>query len=160
MFDIGFWEILLISVLAMIVIGPERLPGAAKTAGRWVGKARRFVEGVKTDVEKEFDVTELKRMVHNQEVQLSELNQKLQNPKILDDELESITSSIYSLEDEDKEEDSVDQIETVEVISGNKEQSTSKADTDDEDGDQSFSNQADTDETGSNEAGDPAQKNT
>ena len=160
MFDIGFWEILLISVLAMIVIGPERLPGAAKTAGRWVGKARRFVEGVKTDVEKEFDVTELKRMVHNQEVQLSELNQKLQNPKILDDELESITSSIYSLEDEDKEEDSVDQIETVEVISGNKEQSTSKADTDDEDGDQSFTNQTDTDETGSNEAGDPAQKNT
>ena len=104
MFDIGFWELLLITVLAMIVIGPEKLPGAAKTAGRWVGKARRFVEGVKSEVAEEFDVTELKRMIHNQEVQLGELTQKLKNPKILDDELESITSTVYSIED-DKVED-------------------------------------------------------
>ncbi len=77
MFDIGFWEIFLIAVLALIVIGPERLPGAARTAGYWVGRARRFVEGVKTDVEKEFDVTEFKRLMHNQEVQINELQQKL-----------------------------------------------------------------------------------
>ena len=100
MFDIGFWEILLIAVLAMIVIGPERLPGAAKTAGRWFGKARRFVEGVKSEVEQEFDVTELKRMLHNQEVQISELTQKVTNPNMLDEELESISSSIYSIEEE------------------------------------------------------------
>ena len=100
MFDIGFWELLLIMVLAMIVIGPEKLPGAARTAGRWVGKARRFVEGVKTEVAEEFDVTELKRMIHNQEVQLGELSQKLKNPKILDDELETLTSSVYSIEDD------------------------------------------------------------
>ena len=100
MFDIGFWELLLIMVLAMIVIGPEKLPGAARTAGRWVGKARRFVEGVKTEVADEFDVTELKRLIHNQEVQLGELSQKLKNPKILDDELESLTSSVYSIEDD------------------------------------------------------------
>ena len=104
MFDIGFWELLLITVLAMIVIGPEKLPGAAKTAGRWVGKARRFVEGVKSDVAEEFDVTELKRLIHNQEVQLGELSQKLKNPKILDEELESLTSTVYSIED-DKVED-------------------------------------------------------
>ena len=103
MFDIGFWELLLIMVLAMIVIGPEKLPGAARTAGRWVGKARRFVEGVKTEVADEFDVTELKRMIHNQEVQLGELTQKLKNPKILDDELESLTSSVYSIEDDKTE---------------------------------------------------------
>jgi len=100
MFDIGFWEILLIVVMTMIVVGPERLPGAARTAGRWVGKARRFVEGVKTDVEQEFDVTELKRMLHNQEVQINELTQKVTNPDLLDEELESITSSVYSIEDE------------------------------------------------------------
>ena len=103
MFDIGFWELLLIMVLAMIVIGPEKLPGAARTAGRWVGKARRFVEGVKTEVADEFDVTELKRLIHNQEVQLGELTQKLKNPKILDDELESLTSSVYSIEDDKTE---------------------------------------------------------
>ena len=100
MFDIGFWELLLIAVMTMIIVGPERLPGVAKTAGRWVGKARRFIEGVKTEVEQEFDVTELKRMLHNQEVQINELTQKLDKPNILDEELESITSSVYSIEDE------------------------------------------------------------
>jgi sec-independent protein translocase protein TatB len=76
-FDIGFWEIFLILVLALIVIGPERLPGAARTAGYWIGRARRFVEGVKSDVEQEFDVAEFKRLMHNQEVQLNELRRKL-----------------------------------------------------------------------------------
>ncbi|MDH5424364.1 MAG: Sec-independent protein translocase protein TatB [Gammaproteobacteria bacterium] len=77
MFDIGFWEIMLISILAMVVIGPERLPGVARTAGRWFGKARRFIEGVKYDVENEFDTAELKRLLHNQEVQLKELQGKV-----------------------------------------------------------------------------------
>ena len=100
MFDIGFWELLLIAVMTMIIVGPEKLPGVAKTAGRWVGKTRRFIEGVKTEVEQEFDVTELKRMMHNQEVQINELTQKLSKPDILDEEIESITSSVYSIEDE------------------------------------------------------------
>ena len=77
MFDIGFWEIFLILVLALIVIGPERLPRAARTAGYWLGRARRFVEGVKSDVEQEFDVSEFKRLMHNQEVQINELQRKL-----------------------------------------------------------------------------------
>ena len=100
MFDIGFWEMLLIGVLTMIIVGPEKLPGVARTAGRWFGKTRRFIEGVKTEVEQEFDVTELKRMMHNQEVQINELTQKLDNPNILDEEIESIASSVYSIEDD------------------------------------------------------------
>lgn len=77
MFDIGFWEITLILILALIVLGPERLPGAARTVGHWVGKARRYIEGVKSEVEREFDTTELKRILHNQEVQIRELQNKL-----------------------------------------------------------------------------------
>ena len=77
MFDIGFWEIFLIGILALLVIGPERLPGAARSAGYWIGRARRYVEGVKNDVESEFDVSEFKRLLHNQEVQITELQQKL-----------------------------------------------------------------------------------
>ncbi|MCK5263138.1 MAG: twin-arginine translocase subunit TatB, partial [Gammaproteobacteria bacterium] len=46
MFDVGFWEILMILILALVVIGPERLPGAARTLGLWVGKGRRYIEGV------------------------------------------------------------------------------------------------------------------
>ena len=77
MFDIGFWEIFLIGILALLVIGPERLPGAARSAGYWIGRARRYVEGVKSDVESEFDVSEFKRLLHNQEVQITELQSKL-----------------------------------------------------------------------------------
>ena len=77
MFDIGFWEILLIGVLALVVLGPERLPKAARTIGYWVGKSRRYIEGVKQEVASEFDATELKRLLHNQEVQLKELQSKV-----------------------------------------------------------------------------------
>jgi sec-independent protein translocase protein TatB len=77
MFDVGFWEILLILVLALVVIGPERLPGAARKAGHFVGKARRYVEGVRSEVESELDVGEFKRMLHNQEVQINELQQQI-----------------------------------------------------------------------------------
>ena len=79
MFDIGFWEILLILVLALVVIGPERLPGAARKAGYLFGKARRYIEGVRSEVESELDVGEFKRMLHNQEVQINELKQQLQD---------------------------------------------------------------------------------
>ncbi len=77
MFDVGFWEILLILVLALVVIGPERLPGAARKAGYFVGKARRYIEGVRSEVESELDVNEFKRMLHNQEVQINELQQQI-----------------------------------------------------------------------------------
>ena len=79
MFDVGFWEILLILVLALVVIGPERLPGAARKAGFFVGKARRYIEGVRSEVEAEFDVKEFKRVLHNQEVQINELQQQLKD---------------------------------------------------------------------------------
>ena len=77
MFDVGFWEILLILVMALVIIGPERLPGAARKAGFFVGKARRYIEGVRSEVESELDVNEFKSMLHNQEVQINELQQQL-----------------------------------------------------------------------------------
>lgn len=77
MFDVGFWEILFILVLALVIIGPERLPGAARQVGFFVGKARRYIEGVRSEVESELDIGEFKRMLHNQEVQINELQQQL-----------------------------------------------------------------------------------
>lgn len=101
MFDIGIWEILLILVLALLVIGPERLPGAARTAGLWVGRARRYVEGVKSEVEQEFDVSEFKRIVHNQEIQLNELQQKLNLANPLEGDKESSSEeNIHEIMDE------------------------------------------------------------
>lgn len=66
MFDIGFWELMLIGVVALVVIGPERLPGVARTAGMWLGKARKFVVSVKSDIDRELKAEELKRIIEQQ----------------------------------------------------------------------------------------------
>lgn len=62
MFDIGFWELCLVAVIALIVLGPERLPHAARTAGLWVRRARRMVSELRADIESEFEIEELNRM--------------------------------------------------------------------------------------------------
>lgn len=66
MFDVGFWELAIIAVVALLVIGPERLPGVARTAGLWFGKMRGFVTSVKADIDKELQADELKKMLDRQ----------------------------------------------------------------------------------------------
>lgn len=61
MFDIGFWELTLIAVVALLVIGPERLPEVARKAGMWVGRMRRFVTNVKADIDRELRQEELRK---------------------------------------------------------------------------------------------------
>ncbi len=53
MFDIGFWELAVIFVVALLVLGPDRLPAVARTGGRWASKARRTLAAFKADVERE-----------------------------------------------------------------------------------------------------------
>jgi sec-independent protein translocase protein TatB len=67
MFDIGFWELSLISIVALLVIGPERLPAVARTVGKWVGRANRFVSSVKDDINKELKDEDLKRILAEQQ---------------------------------------------------------------------------------------------
>lgn len=62
MFDIGFWEVGLIAVLALVILGPERLPGVARTAGLWIGRARRVMADVKADINREIDQEELRQI--------------------------------------------------------------------------------------------------
>jgi len=100
MFDIGFWELFLILVLALLVVGPERLPKAARTAGYWLGKARRYVEGVKEEMASEFDVNELKRMVHNQEVQINELQNQLNETVSFEDKPQTPKEPEYEILEE------------------------------------------------------------
>ncbi len=59
MFDIGFYELALIGILALVVLGPKRLPEAARMAGHWVGKLRVFISGVKQDINREIESGEL-----------------------------------------------------------------------------------------------------
>ncbi len=68
MFDIGFMELVLISIVALIVIGPERLPGAIRTATLWIGRAKRSFNQVKSEIEKEINADEIKRQLHNESI--------------------------------------------------------------------------------------------
>jgi sec-independent protein translocase protein TatB len=62
MFDIGFTELLLIGVVALVVIGPERLPKVARTAGQWLGRLNRYVAQVKQDIDRDIKLEELRKM--------------------------------------------------------------------------------------------------
>ena len=63
MFDIGFWELALIGVVALLVVGPDRLPALARTVGLWAGKIRRYVSTVRDDIEREIQADELKSLL-------------------------------------------------------------------------------------------------
>ncbi|WP_018871579.1 Sec-independent protein translocase protein TatB [Thioalkalivibrio sp. ALJ16] len=73
MFDIGFWEIIIIVLVALLVVGPERLPGLAREIGRWVGKTRRFVHSVRSDFEQELQTDELRNMLKSQDREIRQL---------------------------------------------------------------------------------------
>jgi len=77
LFDVGFQEIVLIGIIALLVIGPERLPSVARSVGLWVGKIQRFVAGVKTDIRNELQNDELRGLLNNQEDQIRELKETL-----------------------------------------------------------------------------------
>jgi sec-independent protein translocase protein TatB len=62
MFDISFTEILVIAVVALVVLGPERLPKVARTLGHLLGRAQRYVNDVKNDIQQEMEVEELKKL--------------------------------------------------------------------------------------------------
>ncbi|TSA17774.1 MAG: Sec-independent protein translocase subunit TatB [Betaproteobacteria bacterium] len=62
MFDIGFSELIVIALVALIVIGPERLPRVARTLGALLGRAQRYVNDVKADIQREVDLDELKNI--------------------------------------------------------------------------------------------------
>lgn len=62
MFDISFMELLVISIVALIVIGPERLPAVARTVGHLYGRCRNFVYAIRTDIHNEMRMEELKKM--------------------------------------------------------------------------------------------------
>ena len=68
MFDVGFMELLLVGVVALMVVGPERLPGLARSLGAWTGRLRTFVTSVKADIENEIKAEELKKILEVQQL--------------------------------------------------------------------------------------------
>lgn len=81
MFDVGFTEVFLIGIVSLVVIGPERLPVVAKTAGQWIGKLQRFVKGVKSDLASEMETGDLKKLIGDQREQINELRDMVSSAK-------------------------------------------------------------------------------
>lgn len=72
MFDIGFWELMVVGVVVLLAVGPERLPDLARDTGLWVGKIRRFINHTKREIESELRITENKEF-HRQLSDLDDL---------------------------------------------------------------------------------------
>ncbi len=66
MFDIGFWELSLVALVALLVIGPERLPRVARLAGFWIGKGQRMVSSVRHEIKVELYAEELRQRIKDQ----------------------------------------------------------------------------------------------
>ncbi|WP_417661852.1 Sec-independent protein translocase protein TatB [Pseudomonas sp.] len=83
MFDIGFTELLLCGLVALVVLGPERLPGAVRTAGLWIGRIKRSFNAIKADVEREIGADEIRRQLHNEQILELEREMKAMKNDIL-----------------------------------------------------------------------------
>lgn len=88
MFDIGFSELLVIALVALVVIGPERLPRVARTAGHLLGRLQRYVSDVKADINREIQLDELKKMQQEVEQSAREMESSVTR------ELSSVESSL------------------------------------------------------------------
>ncbi|WP_288364018.1 Sec-independent protein translocase protein TatB [uncultured Spongiibacter sp.] len=94
MFDIGFAELLLIAVLGLLVLGPERLPTAVRTISLWLGRLRRSFTSIRQEIEREVGADEIRRQLHNESIMASLEDSK----QSLRDGLESAADDIRSVE--------------------------------------------------------------
>jgi len=96
MFDFGMWEIAVIFVITLIVVGPEKMPALARKAGLYVGKFKKFVSKIKDDINSEIEAEELKEQlsVKNEELVIS---QTLDEAKSDIDEIKHEASKISDL---------------------------------------------------------------
>lgn len=115
MFDIGFSEMGIIAVVALIVLGPERLPKVARQAGQWISKLQRYVSDVKSDINRQMELDELRRMqaevqkaasgiesavksaVDETQSQLDSISASLQSPPAEGDEPRTDWDKVYAV---------------------------------------------------------------
>lgn len=78
MFDIGFLELMFIGVVGLLVLGPERLPKAARTAGLWIGKIKRSVSGMQREISAQLEAEELRQKLNEQQKKLDDSVRQVQ----------------------------------------------------------------------------------
>jgi sec-independent protein translocase protein TatB len=77
MFDIGFWELFFLFLLSLFVLGPEKLPEVASFLGKQFGRVQRYFNNVKSQIDDEVDSTDIKSILKDQELSISELQQRI-----------------------------------------------------------------------------------
>ena len=104
MFDIGISELMIIMVVALVVIGPERLPKVARTLGHLWGRAQRYVNGVKADIERDMAVEEFRQLQQKVQAEASAAEASFKQGtqdvdkqmREIDDEFSKLSSSAES----------------------------------------------------------------
>jgi len=107
MFDIGFSEIIVIAVVALLVVGPNEFPTLVRTIGAWIGKVRRFVSETKSDLDQEFrKADELKQLI-KRESELASLHEKIdaRTIKKVGEEMKPVGRADYQVNISDSEPD-------------------------------------------------------
>ena len=100
MFDIGFTELLIVAVVALVVLGPEKLPTAIRTVGLWVGKIKRAVSSVQSEISEELRLDELKRTAAIKKEELEkELNDMRQPFSSALDEASPLAQKVNSVDE-------------------------------------------------------------
>jgi sec-independent protein translocase protein TatB len=98
MFDFGFSELMVVMVVALIVIGPERLPKVARTLGHLWGRAQRYVNGVKADIERDMAVEEFRQMQQKVQAEASALEQSVKQATLTaDQQVQQINEAVAKL---------------------------------------------------------------
>lgn len=95
MFNIGSFEVLLVFIIALLVLGPERLPSAIRTTGLWVGRFRRSFYKVKSEIERELNADEIRRQLHNETV-MAEIEDAKSNIEGLAKDTESSVNNLVN----------------------------------------------------------------
>lgn len=72
MFDVGFTELVMIGLVALLVVGPERLPELVRTTGRWIGRAQRIAREMRQELEREVGTSELSQLQHDFKQELNQ----------------------------------------------------------------------------------------
>jgi sec-independent protein translocase protein TatB len=97
-FDVSFFELLVIGVVALIVIGPERLPGAIRTGALWIGRIKRSLAETRRELEKQIGADEIRRELHNEQV-LHNLAKMKDTRLELEERIRRITTGEYLNDD-------------------------------------------------------------
>ncbi|MET0356341.1 MAG: Sec-independent protein translocase protein TatB [Cellvibrio sp.] len=100
MFDIGFAEIIVCAIVALIVIGPERMPEAVRTIGLWIGRVKRSLRETRTEIERQIGVDDIRRQLHNEEIMQTLENARRDMDNILSETQQSINSIQHQYQEE------------------------------------------------------------